>query len=77
MLITSNIKVNTGIVIQQWPQNIKNRNSQIEVIVDWIIQERNEGVEKVLQQPHNFHVTVVPISQDALIKIHIFVCKSY
>ena len=75
MLITLNIEVNTGVIIQQCPHNIKNRNSQIKVIVDWIIQERNEGVEKVLQQPHNFNVSVVSVSQDAL--INIFVCKSY
>ena len=77
MLITSNIKVYTGIISQQCPHYIKNTNTQIKVIVDWTIEELNEGVEKVLQQPHNFHVTVVPISQDTLIKIHIFVCKSY
>ena len=62
MLITSNIKVYTGIISQQCPHYIKNTNTQIKVIVDWTIEELNEGVEKVLQQPHNFHVTVVPIS---------------
>ena len=49
----------------------------IKVILSWVVEELYEGEEEVLQQPHNFHVTFVPVSQDALIKIHIFVCKSY
>ena len=56
---------------------MKNTNTQIKVILDWRIEELYEGEEGVLQQPHNFHVTFVLISQDALNKIHIFVCKSY
>ena len=56
---------------------MKNTNTQIKVILDWRIEELYEGEEEVLQQPHNFHVTFVLISQDALNKIHIFVCKSY
>ena len=75
MLITLNIKVYTGIISQLCPHYIKNTNTQIKVIVDWTIEELNEGVEKDLQQPHNFHVTIVPVSQDALIKIHILCAK--
>ena len=70
MLITSNIKVYTGIISQQYPHEIKNTNTQIKVILDWTIEELNEGEEKVLEQPHNFHVTFVLVSQDALNVCH-------
>ena len=58
MLITSNIKVYTGIISQLCPHYIKNTNTQIKVIVDWTIEELNEGVEKVLQQPHNLFLSL-------------------
>ena len=56
---------------------MKNTNTQIKVILDWRIEELYKDEEEVLQQPHNFQVMFVPVSQNALNKIHIFVCKSY